>query len=102
MTLKTQGQRDQNEGARSTLSTQSRVLIPAHCWPWLWPVFGRGHRCGVGRAGVKRHIRGCSPGSREPPRGGKEGDPALIWGGGAPMTRVYGSFRDNAQALLLD
>ena len=51
---------------------------------------------------MKRHIRGCSPGSREPPRGGKEGDPALIWGGGAPMTRVYGSFRDNAQALLLD
>lgn len=28
ITLKTQGQRDQNEG----LSAQSRVLIPAHCW----------------------------------------------------------------------
>lgn len=51
---------------------------------------------------MKRHIRGCSPGSREPPRGGKEADPALIWGGGAPMTTVYGSFHDNAQALLLD
>lgn len=31
---------------------------------------------------MERHIRGCSPGSHEPPKGGKEGDCALIWEGG--------------------
>lgn len=42
ITLKTQGQRDQNEDAHSTLSTRSPVLTPAHCWPRLWLVFGKG------------------------------------------------------------
>lgn len=83
-TLRTQGNREWNEGAQGTPSTQSLALIPPFC---RQPGLGSVGLCvregkGVGRAGVEGNTRDCCPGSCEPSRGGKEGDSTAVWEAG--------------------
>lgn len=59
------------------------------------------------RGGVEKHTRGCCPGSSEPPRWGKEGDSAVVWGAGADHMTPGASgnttdFHDNVQTLAID